>query len=284
MRILLCVAGMPYAEATVRFGGVIARITTSLVTLLHVMRQREERAASDRILTLAREMLPGLTVETRIRRGDPIGRILAETREGGYDLVVIGTPQAVGLSQHLRSSVTLQIVRRVPTSVLVVGQARPSLERILICTGGLDVAEPVIEAGAQLAGVAHARATLLHIASPIPSMYTGLNEIEETLPELLQTATPTARHLRHGAEILARHQVSAELKLRYGVVADEILREAHTGHYDLVVLGVAGTTGRLKRWLLGDVTRQIMDRALLPVLVVKPISAGSDGPPAKQGR
>lgn len=283
MRILVCVAGMPYAEATVGFGGVIARVTTSSVTLLHVMRQKEERAAGDDILALAREMLPGLTVETRLRQGDPIGRILAETREGGYDLVVIGAPQAVGLAQRLLSSATLHIVRRAPTSVLVVGQARPSLECILICTGGLDVARPVIETGARLAGGAHARATLLHVASPIPSMYTGLNEMEETLPELLQTFTPIARHLRHGAEILARHQVTAELKLRYGVVADEILRQAHTGDYDLIVLGVAGTTSRLKRWLLGDVTRQIVDRALLPVLVVKPISVGSDGPPAKQG-
>ena len=274
MRILLCVAGMPYAEATVGFGGVIARITAAPVTLLHVMRQKEEQAAGDRILALAGEMLPGLTVETRLRRGDPIGRILAETREGDYDLVVIGAPQAVGLAQHLQSSVTQQIVRRAPTSVLVVGQARPGLERILVCSGGLDVAEPVIETGAQLAGVAHARATLLHVASPIPSMYTGLNEIEETLRELLQTATPVARHLCHGAEILARHQVAAELELCYGVVADEILRKAHTGNYDLIVLGVARTAVRLKRWLLGDVTRQIVDHALLPVLVVKPIGEG----------
>lgn len=276
MRILLCIAGMPYAEATVGFGGVIACITTSPATLLHVIRQKEERATGDCILSLARKMLPDLTVETRIRQGDPIGRILAEAREGDYDLVVIGAPQALGLAQHLRSSVSLQIVRRAPTSVLVVGQARPSLERILICTGGLDVAEPVIETGAQLAGAAHARATLLHIASPIPSMYTGLNELEETLPELLRTATPIAQHLRHGAEILAQHRVAAELKLRYGVVADEILREAHEGNYDLIVVGVARTTVRLKRWLLGDVTRQIVDRALLPVLVVKQISAGSD--------
>jgi nucleotide-binding universal stress UspA family protein len=276
MSILICVAGMPYAEATVGFGGVIARITTSPVTLLHVVRQKEERAAGDRILAFAHEMLPDLTVKTRIRRGDPIGRILTEIREGGYDLVVVGAPQAVGLTQRLLSSATLQIIRRAPTSVLVVGQARPGLERILICTGGLEVAEPVIETGAQLAGVAQVQATLLHVVSPIPSMYTGLNEIEETLPDLLRTATPIARHLHQGAEILTRHQVTAELKLRYGVVTDEILREAHEGNYDLIVIGVVKTASRLKRWLLGDVTREIVDRALLPVLVVRQVSAGSD--------
>jgi nucleotide-binding universal stress UspA family protein len=276
MRILLCVAGMPYAEATVCFGGVIAHITKSPVTLLHIVRRKEERAAGDRILAFAREMLPGLTVKTRIRRGDPTGMILAEVQEGGYDLVVVGAPQAVGVTQRLWSSVSLQIIRRAPTSVLVVGQDRPGLERILICTGGLDLAEPVIEIGAWLAGVAHAQATLLHVVSPIPSMYTGLDEIEETLPELLQTATPIAHHLHHGAEILTRHQVTAELKLRHGVVADEILREAHTGNYDLIVIGVARTANRLKRWLLGDVAREIVDHALLPVLVAKQMSAGFD--------
>ena len=135
------------------------------------------------------------------------------------------------------------------------------------------VAEPVIETGAWLAGATHARATLLHVASPVPSMYTGLGEIEETLPELLQTRTPVAGHLRHGAEILARHQVSAALKLRYGVVADEILREALEGDYDLIVIGASGTAGRLKGWLLGNVTRQVVERARCSVLVVKRRSA-----------
>jgi nucleotide-binding universal stress UspA family protein len=173
------------------------------------------------------------------------------------------------LTQQLLGSVAQKITRRIPASVLIAREIGPSLNRILICTGGIDVADPVIEAGAHLAGAAHAQATLIHVASPIPSMYTGLQNVCETLPELLQTDTPIARHLRHGAKTLDQHQVTAELKLCHGVADDEILREAHQGGYDLIIIGASGKTGRLKEWLLGNVTRQIVERAPCSVLVVK---------------
>lgn len=269
MKILLCVAGMPYAEAAVSLGGDIATVTQSPITLLHIVRREEDRANGEHALATAREMLPGLTVDTCICQGDPVGMILVKVEKGNYDLVVIGARRETGLTQQLLGSVAQKVTRRVPTSVLVAREVGPSLDRILICTGGIAVADPVIETGARLAGASHARATLLHVTSPVPSMYTGLDDITETLPELLQTDTPIARHLRHGAEILARRQVTAELGLRYGVADDEILREARQGSYDLVVIGASGTAGRLKEWLLGNVTRQIVERAPCSVLVVK---------------
>lgn len=278
MRILLCVAGMPYAEAAVGFGGIIARITRSPVALLHVVRRKEDQEAGERVLIAAREMLSGLTVDTHIRRGDPTRRILVEVEDDGYDLVVVGARQPIRLTEHLLGSVTQQVIRRVPISVLVARQTGPSLERVLVCTSGADVAEPVVEFGAWLAGAAHARTTLLHVSSPVPSMYTGLDEIEETLPELLQTDTPLARHLRRSAKILARHQVTATLKQRHGVAADEILRETLEGKYGLIVIGASGTAGRLREWLLGNVTRQVVEHAQCSVLVVKRAGVPSPTP------
>jgi len=270
MKILLCVAGMPYAEAAVLLGGMVAGVTQSPVTLLHVVRQREGRATGGRILSAARGMLPGLTVDTCVRQGDPTGRILVEAQRGDYDLVIIGAHQGTGWTRHLLGSVTQQIIRRVPISVLVARQVSGSgLERILIPTSGANVAEPLVEIGAWLAGAARAHVTLLHVVSVTPSMYTGLNEIEETLSELLQTDTPIAQHLRHAAEVLDRRRVIADLKLRYGVAADEILREAREGDYDLIVIGASGAAGRWREWLLGNVTRQIVERAPCSVLVIK---------------
>ena len=272
MRILLCVAGMPYAEAAVSFGSLIARITQSPVTLLHVASRKEEQAAGEKALLRARDMLADLSVETRLRQGNPIANILAEAREGDYDLVVMGARREAGLAQRLLGSVAQAVVRRAPTSVLVVRQARQELKRVLVCTGGLDVAKPVIEAGAQLAGAAHAQATLLYVTSPTPSMYAGL-DVEETLPKLLSTDTPIARHLRHGAKILAECQADAELKLRHGTVGTEILREAREGNYDLIVMGASGAAGRLKEWLVHNMTRQVVEHAPCSVLVVKPKDA-----------
>lgn len=107
---------------------------------------------------------------------------------------------------------------------------QPCLERILICTSGLEVADPVIEMGARLARPAHARPTLLYVTIPIPTMYTGLSAIEEKLTDLLQTDTPVAQHLRHA------------------VVSEEILREAQTGNYDLIILGASQSSIKLTGW------------------------------------
>lgn len=277
MKILLCVAGMPYAEDAVSSGSIVASATQSPVTLLHVIRHEEDRAAGERALAAAREMMPGLTVDTRIRQGDPVNQILADVQESGYGLMVVGAHRGGGLRQQLLGSVAQKVVRRVPTSVLVARQVRSNLERVLICTGGIAVAERVIETGAWLAGATQARATLLHVTGTAPGMYTGLREIEETLPKLLQTNTPIARHLRRGAEILEQHQVTTELRLRRGVAADEILREAREGDYDLTAIGASGAAGRLNEWLMGNVTRQIVEHALRSVLVVK-----QEAPPADQ--
>ena len=91
MKILLCVAGMPYAEAAVSFGSMVAGLTQSSVTLLHVIPRETDRVAGERILAAACEMLSGLKVDTRICRGDPITQIQAEIRKGNYDLIVIGS-------------------------------------------------------------------------------------------------------------------------------------------------------------------------------------------------
>jgi nucleotide-binding universal stress UspA family protein len=269
MKTLLCVAGMPFAETAVQIGGQIAGFVQSQVTLLHVIRREQDRANGERILAAATDMLPKVALETRVRRGNPVKEILTEIREGDYDLVVVGARQQISAAQRLLGSVTQQIIRRAPVSVLVARRTRPTLERVLICTGGADVAEPVIEFGGTLAELAHAQTTLLHVVSPVPSMYTGLCELEETLAELLQTDTPTAQHLRYAASVLEKRGVTGELRLRCGVAADEILREALEGGYDLVVIGASGTAGRIREWLLGNVTRQIAENAPCSTLVVK---------------
>jgi nucleotide-binding universal stress UspA family protein len=269
MKTLLCVAGMPFAEAAVQFGGQIAEFTQSQLTLLHVIQQEQDRADGERILAAATDILPKVTLETCIRVGNPVEEILTEVREGDYDMLVVGACQEVSAAYRLLGSVTQQLIRRAPISILVAREPRPNLERILICTGGADVAEPVIELGGTLAGLAQAQATLLHVVSPVPSMYTGLNELEETLAELLRTDTPTAQHLRYAASVLDKHGVAGKLKLRYGVAADEILRETLEGSYDLVVIGASGTAGRIREWLLGNVTRQIAENAPCSMLVVK---------------
>jgi nucleotide-binding universal stress UspA family protein len=279
MNVLICVACVSGAGPQLAFGTIFGSIDpTSSLTLLHVLSRNGNRpehtrglSAAERCLAEAREQLACETVQTRIREGDPAGEILAQIDEGGHDLVILGPNEAPGLRRHFLGSVTTRVVRQAPCSVLVAQQARLRLERILICSGGGDVTELVTEAGAKLAQAVGARATLLHVVTPVATMYTGLGEIEESLPELLQSDTPIARNLRSEAEILERHGVPAELKLRYGVVADEIVRESLEGDHDLILLGAKKGLVRFKRLMLGAMIKEVIEKSVRSVLVVRQV-------------
>lgn len=256
-------------KVAIDFGGLLAEVTAADATLLHVVKDEGKRAEGERILSQAAAMLSDLSVKTNLFTGKLVSRSLTELSENSYDLVVIGEGSRLPLPQADRRQLAQALVNRSEASVVVARRRRQQLQRILICTGGTQVSEPVIQAGAFLAKAAGAQATLLHVAGTIPSMYTGLDEIDESLSELLKTDTPTARHLRQSAALLQKFGVTGQLELRHGVVASEINREAAKGQYDLIIIGAPERRQRLKRLLLGNVTGAIIERAPCPVLIVK---------------
>ncbi|MBC7224652.1 MAG: universal stress protein, partial [Anaerolineae bacterium] len=234
--------------------------------------------AGERVPQAARAAWAGPSPDLRLRRGSPVRAILAEAEEGAYDLVALGGGRGPDLPAFLAGPVALAVARRASQSVLLAATGWARLDRILICTGGTTISWGAVEAGAWLAAATGAEATILHVAGPVPSMYTGLPELEETLQELLQEETPLARHLREGAALLARLGVEGSLALRHGAPAVEILQEAERGDYDLLVLGASETAGRLREWLLGSVTWDVAEGTARPVLVVRPFGAFAHPP------
>lgn len=270
MKTLLCIRELPHSQATVHFGGVVAALAEGPLTLMTVMTENESRTEAEARLAQARQQLPIPTVESKIRRGEPAAEILAEARSESYGLIIVGRRAAASLIQNLfLQPVARTVAKQASICVLIVNEDRPSLQRMLICTGGHELDKKVIRAGAELAAVAKARVTLLHVTNPVPSMYTGLDAMEERLEELLQTDTPLAEHLREGARMLAEYGVEAELRLRHGVATDEILREIRKGQYDLLVIGPGPVGSPLRRLMMDDVTPQLIDNAPCPVLIVR---------------
>jgi nucleotide-binding universal stress UspA family protein len=115
-----------------------------------------------------------------------------------------------------------------------------------------------------------ARPTILHIVDPMPAMYTGLEQMEETLAEMLQSESEKARALMAAVQTVDATCTDSEIKLRRGIVADEILLEAAEGDHDLIVMGSSRVGTGLVRVLMGDLTREICVRSHRPVLVVRP--------------
>ncbi len=121
--------------------------------------------------------------------------------------------------------------------------------RILICTDGTSVGQHTVSFGALLARAAQAEVTLLGIlagAGTDASVREALTSAQTLLPARAEEKT------RRGK----------------GRIAQEILAEAESGAYDLIVVGSHGRRG-LQRLAFGSVAAQLARFARIPVLIVK---------------
>jgi len=270
MKMLVYVGDLVTDVPGLFLGELFARHLEAEVTLLHVApkknKKKQERREGKDLLEQAKARFGNIPVKTRVRRGKIAQRILAEVQENQQDMVVITASRIGGFPRSL--SVSREILPKMPCCVVIAKNPKPEVKKILMLTGGQQVSESAVKAGARLACSLAARVTLMHVAANVPSMYTGLETIEETLEELLHTATPVAEHLRRSARILERLKIPSEIKLRHGETVYEIIREIDREDYDLVILGASGVTTGLRGWFLGNVTKDIIDLVGIPVMVV----------------
>lgn len=268
MKMLVCVAEMPAGERVLRFGKLLADATKAEVVVLHVTEAGEDEAAGQAIQAAASAEMGDTPHSTRLEPGPAAKVILRVAKEGQFGLIVVGARHTPSAEQPV-GRVARQVAASAPMSVLVVKGQPTSLERLLVCSGGRPIAEPVIQAGAALAEATKAKATLLHVSSAVPSMYTGLEAMEETIEEFLGRDSLEAQHLRRGAEVLQERGVEAALELRHGVAADEIMRSTQLRDYDLIVIGASDAASPLNRLFFGEVTQRILDLSPVPVLVAR---------------
>ncbi|MFN2145033.1 MAG: universal stress protein [Anaerolineales bacterium] len=268
MKILYFIPNQEVSPVTIRYA---AKVATRMGVNVHVLAvsndpEKLERAAAT--LASAKHEFGDKTVTSEFISGDPITALQAELKRDTYTLLLM----RVNRRRHLIPSrfrfMFHRIMRQSGVPVLMVRQASQKLDHMLVCTGGMQISEPVVALSARLAGQAGMTASLLTVSAAVPSMYTGIKGMEETIEEVLKTDTPMAQHLRRSAELLTDHGIDADIKIRHGDVVEAILEEAVQGKYDLIVLGFSeGWT--LRGLMLGNVTQQIINRAPCAVLVVK---------------
>ncbi len=74
-----------------------------------------------------------------------------------------------------------------------------------------------------------------------------------------------------GLAVLAENQVQGSKIFRWLDPADEILREASQGNFDLIVMGHRGATSSIQRdqGLLGSVAIKVINHASCSVMIVR---------------
>jgi nucleotide-binding universal stress UspA family protein len=249
----------------------IAGKSQAEVTILAITEKSGEEDAVFESLRRAQQMLKehGVNAEVITKAGESIDEIVKRTDETSYDLVVIGAVRKGTRGPFLMSAKAYKIIKAVAPPVLVVIGDRETIKRILVCSGGEKYIDRAVQFSGAIARAAGASVTLFHVMAEPPAVYTDLIKMEEDVNLLLHSSSGLGENLRREKESLEGMGVTAEVRLRHGLVISEVFKEIRRGDYDLVVTGSSPEGGNLRSYIMGNITREIVNRAECPVLVVR---------------
>ena len=271
MRILLCSDGSPTSEQTARFATYLLKAPGNQVTLFGVIESEHDAGAIKHSLDLLFARLRPARSEVGIQtaRGHAAEEILREAETGSYDLIVLGARGRRGLTRFRIGSTSSRVAQYAPCSVLVVKQPSQEIRRILVCTAGGEPGLRDVRFAAAIGAATEAEITVLHVMSQIAlSEDSDLYDLEASAEELIAHGTREGKHLLVALDLLQQAGVRGEIKVRHGLVVDEIDAEEHDGGYDMVVLGAHFARG-VGRLLLDNVTLHCLEVLDTAVLVVR---------------
>lgn len=274
MRILIATDGASHTDVALQLGGYIAQAIGVPVTLLTIIGSEGERVQAEAILTRAQVLLPD-TVErqTRIRVGQRARQIMLEVsavqEEGEEVLLILGERRHRGLARRLLAPTVERLLQQMPCPMLIARGPVRLPRRLLVCESGRDPSLlHRLLAQCRLLLLAADSLTVLHVMS---QMAAGPGvpgwELRAGAEALMGAHTPEGELLEEDLARLEELPAHLEARVRHGLVVKEILEEARSGDYDLVVIG-AHQAKQWERFLLDDLAQEIVDHADRPVLVV----------------
>ncbi len=176
------------------------------------------------------------------------------------------------------SEKTYEVIKAIPSPVLVAKGECERISRFLVCTGGKHYIEDAVQLTGKLAACVGASVTLLHVMAEPPAVFADLLRLEN-VERLLASGSELGVNLRGQKGSLEKLGVKTEVRIRHGVALDQIFAEVLEGHYDVIVTGSSQTRGPLRHYIMGDLTLSILNRAECPVLVARagPLNAKRGG-------
>jgi nucleotide-binding universal stress UspA family protein len=279
MKILICSDGMPASENAIELAALLAGPLKAGTTLLGIVeKSSDEQPLRDTLERQAQSLrTQSAQPDIVVRAGEPVRQILDQTSNASYDLVLVGARWIAAIGQYWRSEKTYEVIKAIQPPVLVAIGERKQLKRFLVCTGGKEFIEQAVQFTGEIAATLSASVTLLHVMAEPPAIYVNLVQLEENVVQLLESKSELGTNLLREKRELERLGVPAEVHLRHGIVIDQVFEEVRAGDYDLIVTGTSQARGLLGHYIMGDLTRGILNRANVPVLVAR---AG----PQKAGR
>lgn len=270
IRILVYVDGPDNEAQVLRAVNLIAQHFPAEITLLTT----DDRAhsGSNRLeqVRAALSMTEDDQAATVVQSGAVEEVILSQSLAAEYDLIVVSAADRSRLMRLFLGSRVGHVVRESNTSVLVVRRPPATIRRILVSIGGMAQSLETVHLAGQWGLAFDAPVTILHVLSQLPLMFQGL-EAEpghHTLENLVSIEPEVRPLLQQAIDDLAAGGVFGDLRLREGLVAEQVLAEVAEGDYDLLVIGAHAASG-VDRLLMEDLCNRLVLKSPISTLVVR---------------
>jgi nucleotide-binding universal stress UspA family protein len=286
--ILVPVDGSDFAERALPYAAMLARSATARVVLLRVLPHRAPGSATDELGAIQASLdldagtmrAGGLDVETMVQRIRPIHAedvaraIIATADEQGAGLIVMSTHGRSGFGRWLYGSVTDSVLRQTSTPILLVPphaeQRQPTDQpiRLLVPLDGSELAEEAILAAELWAETTDAEMILLRVVEPPPPPLYGDGyayipfDPDVEVAEARQSLQVEVDRLQAAGRRVTARTVVGQPSLM-------VARVAHDEGADVIMMATHGRGG-LARLVLGSVATATLQRADMPVLLVRP--------------
>ncbi len=139
-------------------------------------------------------------------------------------------------------------------------------EKILVAVDGSDNSKRALLEAKKYAESVGGNLTLLIVVEPLGLSYWGYEGLAKQDEERLDNVREVI--VKEALELLDGFEGEVETKVKEGHPADEILKEAKEGSYDLIVMGSRGL-GAFSRTILGSVSHKVLNHTKINVLTVK---------------
>jgi nucleotide-binding universal stress UspA family protein len=235
-----------------------------------------EQAISSTAETTAKALVgrwPGVRV--RVADGPPAAAIVRVARRARADVIVMGWRGHGAIRRFLAGSVSRDVVRGAPCSVLVVRRAVRNVSKVVIGVDGSEQSARAVDFATRLQPPKGGRIVLV-TAAPLmsdPSNPLLPASIRKTAASGVASINRSrVAEARANLQRLAKGLRAAGWRVDTAVTNDAPLRSllaavAQAGA-DLLIVGVTGTS-QLRRLLLGSVAQGALDRSPVPVLIVR---------------
>ncbi|GHO91615.1 universal stress protein UspA [Reticulibacter mediterranei] len=269
--------------------------------LAKIKEAERERAEAKEYLRhiITTDCLDGVGLRTKLLEGQPVEVLLRFAREQQVDLIVMCRHEHNGLKRWASNHTARHLARQSTIPILALHEDGPMTSSheqnilpqpfsIMVALDGSKRAETALHAAAQLSTTLSSPFQgLLHLVRIIQPQVAYSEAAEVQFSKLNKQAIIQAKDyldevewcIQHGD--LARYNLQITSSLAEETnIARTLIRDAELGErlgdmrlsagYDAIALATHGRNG-LKRWLLGSVAERLLDRTIMPVLIVHPI-------------